>query len=79
MASTEAIKGAVEAGMGVAATSRWAVQKELRLGTLLVRPIRKLPMKRTFRAICPRGRTLVPAASVLVQLLRAPESWVSLQ
>jgi len=73
MAGTETIKGAVEAGMGVAPISEWAIQKELRLGSLLVRTIRKLPMKRTFRAIYPRGRTLVPAASAFLQKVQSPE------
>lgn len=73
LAGTEAIKGAVEAGMGVAVISHWTVRKELRLGTLIARRIRKLPIKRTFRAVYPRGRTLVPAASALLQLLKSGE------
>lgn len=71
MAGPETIKGAVEAGMGVAPISAWTIQKELRLGTLLFRTLRKLPMKRTFRAIYPRGRTLVPAALAMLEKLHS--------
>ena len=34
--STEAIKSAVEAGLGVGFVSRWAIAKELELGTLKI-------------------------------------------
>jgi LysR family transcriptional regulator, transcriptional activator of the cysJI operon len=71
LAGTEAIKGAVEAGLGVAALSRWTVRKELRLGTLLARRIPSLPIRRTFRAVYPRGRTLVPTAAALLAHLHA--------
>ena len=71
MAGTEAIKGAVEAGMGVACISRWTIQKELRLGTLLARTISGLPVERTFRAISLRGRSLIPSAAALMRRLGA--------
>lgn len=78
MSGTETIKGSVEAGMGVAPISAWTIQKELRLGTLLVRTIGKLPMKRTFRAIYPRGRTLVPSASAFLRKVQSPEMRMAL-
>ncbi len=78
MAGTETIKGAVEAGMGVAPISRWTIQKELRLGSLLFRTVRRLPMRRTFRAIYPRGRTLVPSAAAFVQKLQSSETRILL-
>ncbi|HBR98150.1 MAG TPA: LysR family transcriptional regulator, partial [Gammaproteobacteria bacterium] len=37
--STEAIKGAVEAGMGIAVVSKAAISKELKLGTLAAIPL----------------------------------------
>ena len=73
LAGMEAIKGAVEAGMGVACVSHWAIRKELRLGTLLARSIRGVPMQRGLRAVYPAGRTLLPAASALLRLLQSPE------
>src|SRR5260370_40784806 len=44
--STEAIKSAVEAGLGVGFVSRWAISKELELGALRVAQVRGLTMAR---------------------------------
>lgn len=71
MAGTEPIKGAVEAGMGVAAVSAWAIQKELRLGTLITRTLDGMSMKRTFRVIFRRGRTVIPAAQAFREQLQS--------
>lgn len=79
LGGTEAIKGAVEAGMGVAIISQWTLRKELRLGTLLARRLRKHPIKRTFRVIYPHGHTLVPAAAALLDFLRSAEAQGILQ
>jgi DNA-binding transcriptional LysR family regulator len=57
LGSPEAVKGAVEAGMGVSVVSKATVQKELRLGTLvtvnldppLVRPFSFVHQKQKFR------------------------------
>jgi len=57
LGSPEAVKGAVEAGMGVSVVSRATVQKELRLGTLvtltldppLVRPFSFVHQKQKFK------------------------------
>jgi len=46
--STESIKSAVEAGLGIGFVSRWAIQKELELGALKTAPIRGLVMSRHF-------------------------------
>lgn len=72
MVGTEAVKGAVEAGMGVAAISRWAVRKEQQDGRLIVRTVANMPMRRTFRFILRPGRTLVPAAAAFRRQLLAP-------
>ena len=57
LGSPEAVKGAVEAGMGVSVVSRATIQKELRLGTLvaleldppLERPFSFVHQKQKFR------------------------------
>jgi len=57
LGSPEAVKGAVEAGMGVSVVSRATIQKELRLGTLvelnlappLYRPFSFVHQKQKFR------------------------------
>lgn len=49
--STEAIKSAVEAGLGVGFVSLWAISKELELGTLKTAIVDGLNIKRQFTLI----------------------------
>ena len=49
--STEAIKSAVEAGLGIGFVSRWAVCKELELGVLKVVEVQGLKISRSFSLI----------------------------
>lgn len=53
--STEAIKSAVEAGLGVGFVSRWAISKELELGTLQVANVAGLRVTRQFTLISRTG------------------------
>ena len=53
--STEAIKSAVEAGLGVAFVSRWAISKELELGTLKLANVAGLRIARQFTLITRTG------------------------
>ena len=53
--STEAIKSAVEAGLGVGFVSRWAISKELELGTLQVVAVGDLRITRHFTIITRTG------------------------
>jgi DNA-binding transcriptional LysR family regulator len=46
--STEALLSAVEAGLGIAFVSRWAVRNQLALGTLQLAHIRRLKLARMF-------------------------------
>ncbi|AXC10444.1 LysR family transcriptional regulator YeiE [Acidisarcina polymorpha] len=46
--STEGLLSAVEAGLGIAFVSRWAVRNQLALGTLRLARIRKLKLARMF-------------------------------
>lgn len=72
--STEAIKEAVKAGLGVSVLSRLAVQDELAHGTLQEIAISGLKMKRQFYLVTHQKRTLPPAYAVfskhLVQSLK---------
>jgi LysR family transcriptional regulator, transcriptional activator of the cysJI operon len=63
--STEAIKSAVEAGLGVGFVSRWASSKELELGTLKVAQVNGLRVTRHFTLISRAGPNLVGPASAL--------------
>lgn len=53
--STEAIKSAVEAGLGVGIVSRWAIGKELELGALKVAEVAGLKVARHFSLISRTG------------------------
>lgn len=53
--STEAIKSAVEAGLGVGFVSRWAISKELELRALKVAEVAGLKMERHFSIISRTG------------------------
>lgn len=62
--STEAIKAAVEAGLGVGIVSRTAITKELLLGTLKVVAVAGLRVSRNFSIVRRRGPEPRGAASV---------------
>jgi DNA-binding transcriptional LysR family regulator len=53
--STEAIKSAVEAGLGVGFVSRWAISKELELGLLNVAGVADIKITRNFSLISRAG------------------------
>ena len=52
--STEAIKSAVEAHLGIGFVSRWALSREIALGSLKIVGIEKLQIKRRFNFVYPR-------------------------
>lgn len=53
--STEAIKSAVEAGLGIGFVSRWAITKELELGALKIAQVRGLQIARHFSLLTRSG------------------------
>jgi DNA-binding transcriptional LysR family regulator len=53
--STEALLSAVEAGLGIAFCSRWAVRNQLALGTLRLARVRGLELARMFSVAVPAG------------------------
>ena len=53
--STEALKSAVEAGLGIAFVSRWAISKELELGVLKVVHVDRVNASRNFSIILRTG------------------------
>lgn len=56
--STEAVKSAVRAGLGVGFVSEWALSREIALGLLKTVPVRKLDIRREFLFVYPRGPEL---------------------
>lgn len=69
LASTEAIKQAVAAGLGAAIVSRAAVADQVALGRLVARRIRGVPLSRTFTELRLIGRAASPAAAAFQALL----------
>ncbi|MDE2490783.1 MAG: LysR family transcriptional regulator [Elusimicrobia bacterium] len=55
LGSTEAIKGAAAAGLGIGFLSRWSIREELALGRLVPLEIADLSIRRTFRWALPSG------------------------
>jgi DNA-binding transcriptional LysR family regulator len=55
LGSTEAIKAAVENGLGVSIISRWSARKELKYGTLSLLRIKEQKMVREFSLITNKG------------------------
>ena len=67
----EGVKLAVARGDGVAGFSRFAVEAELRRGTLRVLRLRGWKVRRTISIVYPRGGMLTPSAREFVAMLRA--------
>lgn len=69
--SWEAVKLAVASGAGIAAISRFALELELRAGTLVLLDVPRWRLARTISAVTARGVPLTPPADRFLQLLRA--------
>ncbi|MCD9022212.1 LysR family transcriptional regulator [Cohnella silvisoli] len=70
MGSTQSIKETVEAGLGVTLQSRWALRKELGLGSLKVLNIEGLPVTRSFHILLRNGDLRTRTIEVFLQTLR---------
>jgi LysR family transcriptional regulator, transcriptional activator of the cysJI operon len=69
--SWEAIKLAVRRGHGIAACSRFAVEEELRTGSLAAIPVRRWNVRKTMSVIRVRDAALTPSALQFLLLLRS--------
>lgn len=69
LGSSEAIKGAVVAGMGISVLSEAVVAKELSLGELVALPLSP-PLERPISLVHARQKFRVPTLEVLMQFLR---------
>ena len=70
LGSPEAVKGAVEAGMGISVVSRATVQKEVMLGTLVAIPLNP-PMERPFSFVHQKQKFRVRVMDELLEFARA--------
>jgi DNA-binding transcriptional LysR family regulator len=69
LASPEAIKNAVAAGMGISIVSRLIVALELQAGSLGVIPLKDLTIQRPLHLQCVRGRSQSPALAKFLEVL----------
>ena len=67
--STQAIKGAVEAGLGISLLSQWAIQKELHNNDIQILDVKDLPYIRQF-SIVTASPFQTKALQVFIELLR---------
>ena len=72
--STEAMKQAVAAGIGVAIVSAMAIDDQVALGRLKVVAVKNLHVERTLWQLKAPGRLGTPAAAVFEKILREPPS-----
>jgi len=70
LGSPEAVKGAVEAGMGVSVVSRATIQKELRLGTLVALELEP-PLERPFSFVHQKQKFRLRVMDELLEFARA--------
>lgn len=71
--SSEAIIRAVEAGLGAAILSRFAVEREMRARTIQVLDITDLPLHRSLFIAAARGRTLSPLQREFARIVVASD------
>ncbi len=70
MGSTEAVKQAVKAGLGVSIVSSMAVKEDLRHKTLKVIPFKGKRFLRSFYIVTHRGRTMSPIGKEFLDFLK---------
>jgi len=70
LASPEAIKNAVAAGMGVAIVSRLIVSLEVQAGSLGIIPVKNLSILRPLHLQRVRGRSLSPSLGKFLEVVR---------
>ena len=70
LGSTEAIKEALIAGLGVSILSKSSILREIRDGILKQIPIRGLKLERDFYQVFHRQRSLSPVSQAFIQFLK---------
>ncbi|GAX88537.1 selenium metabolism-associated LysR family transcriptional regulator [Effusibacillus lacus] len=77
--STQAIKEAVEAGLGVAFISKWSIQKEIQLGTLSAVRVKGHSFPRPFSVIWKKGQFQTRAMKEFVNLTGSSDFLTALE
>ena len=71
MGSTQAVKQAVRAGVGIAVISKRAVEDECRAGLLACVKLKDLRVARAFHLVTNRDRTRSPLAQAFVEFVES--------
>lgn len=71
LGSTEAVKEAVEAGFGTTVVSKWAVRKEIKLGTLVPVQVKDFLLLREFYLIHHKDKFKPPVVDTFIDFLIA--------
>ncbi|RYD06237.1 hypothetical protein N752_04930 [Desulforamulus aquiferis] len=71
LGSTEAVKEAVEAGFGITIISRWAISKEVRLGTLVPLQVKDIYLQRKFYMINHKGQFQTSVVEEFISFLQS--------
>jgi DNA-binding transcriptional LysR family regulator len=79
LASPEAIKNAVAAGMGIAVVSRLIIDQELRAGSLGIVRLKDLTIRRPLHRQCLHGRSPSPALLKFLEVLQLAKSRANTQ
>jgi DNA-binding transcriptional LysR family regulator len=69
LGNVEAVKKAVEAGLGISIVSRCAIQRELESGRLKALRVHGVPLERQILYCSRRGREFSKAMTVFVEFL----------
>ena len=77
IASLEAVREGVVAGLGLALLPRHSVTQELANGRLLELPVEELPLYRSWCVVHARGKRLSPVAQAFVDYIRSERSQIS--
>ena len=69
--STQAIKEAVESGLGLTLLSHWTLRKELESGSLQLLRIAGFPLARQFSLVMPYSQFRTRATELLADMIRS--------
>lgn len=73
--STQIIKEAVEAGLGISLLSHWVVRKEVAIGSMKLLEIAELPIRRNFYLATPVTNFHTRATEVFLDMLRSNDGF----
>jgi len=74
LATSEAIKQAVMAGLGMSLLSKFSIKSELQSGEIRVLDVEGFPLVNTWQVIWRKGRNFSPAARTFLEFLKSEKT-----